>query len=121
LDGALAVDDDLLARLVDLGAAEVPQERIRERGRIAEAVSERLPDWLALGLELLANLAILVPRLGEFLGPDLLEQRAPIGDGVGADPVWHRQPPATDLRARAEHIVEAPLALADGFGDVGHI
>src|SRR5204863_8537714 len=50
LDRALRVDDDLLAGLVDLGAAEVPQERIGERRRIAEAVAERLPDRLALGL-----------------------------------------------------------------------
>src|SRR5207302_6415612 len=64
-DRALRVDDDLLARLVDLRAAEVPEERIGERRRIAEAVPQRLADGLALRLQLLADLAVLVPRLRE--------------------------------------------------------
>src|SRR5262249_2968008 len=55
LDGALAVDHDLLAGRVDLGASEVPQQRIGERGWIAEAVTQRLADRLALRLELLAD------------------------------------------------------------------
>src|SRR5262249_36483549 len=66
LQRALGVDRDLLTAGVDLGAAEVPEERIRERGRVAEAVAQRLADRLALGLELLADVAILVPRLREF-------------------------------------------------------
>src|SRR5262249_37784949 len=73
LDRALAVEDALLAALVDLGTAEVPQKRVGERRGIAEAVAERLSDRLALGLELFADLAVLVPRLGEFLRADLVE------------------------------------------------
>src|SRR5206468_1391232 len=71
LDRALAVDRDLLARLVDFGTTEVPQERIGEGRRIPEAVTERLADRLALRLELSADFAILVPRLRKLLRPDL--------------------------------------------------
>src|SRR5258705_48550 len=77
LERALGVDHDLLAARVDLGTAEVPQERIGEDWRIAEAVAQRLPDGLALGLELLADLAVLVPGLREFFRPDLVEPRPP--------------------------------------------
>src|SRR5437870_1098595 len=63
LERALRVDRDLLAALVDLGTAEIPQERVGEGRRITEAVTERLADRLALGLELLADLAVFVPGL----------------------------------------------------------
>src|SRR5882762_483427 len=67
LDGALAVDHDLLAARVHLSAAEIPEERIGEGWRVTEAVAERLAHRLALGLELLSHLAPLVPRLRELL------------------------------------------------------
>src|SRR5262249_32999386 len=118
LEGALRVDRDLLARLVDLGAAEVPQERIAEGRRIAEAVPERLSDWLALGLELLAGLAILVPRLRKLLEANFVEPRSPVGDRVSNDAVGHGEPLAADLGARVEHVIEAGLTLTDRLGDV---
>src|SRR4030095_16983727 len=71
LDRALAVDHDLLAGAVPLGAAEIPQERIRERRRVAKAVTQRLADRLALGFELLARLAPLLPRPGGLGEPGL--------------------------------------------------
>src|SRR4029450_9145558 len=72
LERALGVDHDLLAAPVDLGTAEVPQERVGEDRRIAEAVAERLPDRLALGLELLADVAVFVPGLRELFRADLV-------------------------------------------------
>src|SRR5947208_6947738 len=113
LQRALGVDRDLLPARVDLGAPEVPEERIREDGRITEAVAERLADRLALGLELLADLAILVPGLWEFLDADLVEPRPPIRDGVSAATVGHGQPPSPDLGARVEDVVVAALGLPD--------
>src|SRR5260370_11194956 len=70
-DRALAVDHDLLAACVHLGAAEVPEQRIGEGRRVAEAVAQGLADRLALGLELLAPFPPLVPRLRELLDPHL--------------------------------------------------
>src|SRR5262249_32882282 len=64
LDRALAVEHDLLARLVGLGGAVGPGHRIGERRRIAERVAERLAVRLALLLETGEELARLVPRLG---------------------------------------------------------
>src|SRR5204863_6164316 len=110
---ALAVDGDLLARLVALSAPEVPRQRVGEGRRVAEAVAERLPEGLALGLELLADLAILVPRLGELLHADLGEPRAPVGDRVADDGVGHGQPATVDLGGGVEDLVEAALGLAD--------
>src|SRR5262245_47186283 len=40
-------------------------------GRVAEGVTGRLADRVALGLELLAELAVLLPGLGELLGAHL--------------------------------------------------
>src|SRR2546425_6715566 len=50
------------------GVLDVLEER-----RITEAVTERLTNGLALGLELLADLAVLVPGFGELLDADLVE------------------------------------------------
>src|SRR5215510_417847 len=118
LDRALRVERDLLAARVDLGAAEIPEERIGERRRIAEAVAERLTHRLALDLELLAGLPVLVPGLRELLEADVVEPRPPIGDRVTAAAVRHRQPLAVHAGAGAEHVVEAALRLADRLGDV---
>src|SRR3982074_1959850 len=62
------VDVDSLAVLLDLGAAPRPQVGVAERRRVAERVTERLTDRPALGLELLTNLAILLPSVGEGRG-----------------------------------------------------
>jgi hypothetical protein len=84
-------------------------------------VAEGLADGLALGLELLADLAVLLPGLRELLGADLVEPRAPVGDGVADDRVGHREPLAADPRRRLEHLIEAALGLADGVGHVGDV
>src|SRR5262249_13587441 len=113
LERALGVDRDLLAARVDLGPAEVPEERVGEDRRITEAVAQRLPDRLALGLELLADLAVLVPGLREFLDADLVEPRASVRDGVAAAAMGHGQPLSADLGARVEDVVVAALRLSD--------
>src|SRR5262249_58599214 len=100
----------------DLGAAEIPQVRIGERRRIAEAVAERLTHRLALGLELLPRFPVLVPGLRELLETDVIEPRPAIGDRVTDAAVRHRQPLAVHAGAGAEHVVEAALRLSDRLG-----
>src|SRR5574341_1585796 len=73
VDGALAVDHDLLAGGVSLRAAERPEQGVRPGRRVAEGVAERLAVGLALLLERGGRLAQLVPRPGEPVEADLLE------------------------------------------------
>src|SRR5207237_8978306 len=80
LDGLLAVQDDLLARLIDLRPPEAPHERLGPRGSVAEGVSEGLADRLAFLLELHADLAQLVERLGPRALSALVEPRLAIGE-----------------------------------------
>src|SRR2546428_2491097 len=75
LDGPLAVDGDLLARLVGLGPAERPEHRVREGRSVAEGMAERLAIRLALLLERGEDLARLVPRLRELAGARPLRPR----------------------------------------------
>src|SRR5207244_5172926 len=84
LDGLLVVEH-ALAGLVGLGGAEVPQQRIRPGRRVAERVAERLPDGMSLLLELDAEVAILLERLGRRAGPDLREPRLSIRDEQARD------------------------------------
>src|SRR2546427_574858 len=112
LEGALAIDGDLLAGLVGLGPAERPEHRVREGRSVAEGVAQRLAVRLALLLEGSEDLARLVPRLRELAGAGLLEPRPAIGNGVADDRVRHRQPLAVDLARRRPDAVEAPSALA---------
>ena len=121
LDGALAVDDDLLAGLVGLGAAEGPEHRVGEGRRVAEGVAEGLPVGLALLLEDGEDLAGLVPGLGIAAGAGLLEPRLPIGDRVADDRVRHREPLAVDLAGGRPHVVEATFGLGQIGGDVAHV
>src|SRR5579864_8970308 len=67
-DGRLAVEDNLLATLIDLHAAERPQEWIPERRRVAEAVAEGLDERLAFRFQLFADGAVLVPGFGKIAG-----------------------------------------------------
>src|SRR5712692_2479037 len=121
LNGALGVDRDLLAGPVDLGAAEAPEQRIGERRRVSGAVAEGLPDGLALGLELLANLAPFVPGLRELLDADFRVPRASVGDGVADDAVGYGQPLAVHFRRDVEDVVVALLRLPDRLGHVRHV
>src|SRR5205807_2833194 len=72
LDGlrrALALDGRLAAA-VGLGAAEIPQQWIGPGRRVAEGVAQRLAVGMALLLELGADRAQVVVRLGEGRDPD---------------------------------------------------
>src|SRR5262245_2125904 len=88
LDDLFLVAVDRLAVLLDLAAAPRPQVGVAERRRVAERVAERLADRPALGFELLANLAILFPRVGEGRGVDLVEPGFPVGDHGADDRPW---------------------------------
>src|SRR5258708_23834184 len=92
VDDLLLVDVDSLAVLLDLGAAPRPHVGVAERRRIAERVAERLTDRPAHGLELLANLAILLPGVGEGRGADLVEPRFSVGDHGADDSPWQGDP-----------------------------
>src|SRR5262249_22149741 len=72
-DGLLAVDDDRLAIGLDLLAAPGPQIGIGKSWGIAEGVAQGLADRPALGVELLADLAIGLPGVGERGYSDLLQ------------------------------------------------
>src|SRR5437762_3904827 len=87
LHRALGIEDDTLAGGIRLGAPVAPQARVREGRRIAEAVSQRLADGPALGLELSACLAPGVHRRGEFGEADLRVPRAAPGHRVAAGAV----------------------------------
>jgi hypothetical protein len=80
LDRLLAVEHDGLAVGLDLLAAPRPQVGIAERRRVAEGVAERLADRPALGLQLLAGLAVLLPGVGKLVVADFLEPRFAVGD-----------------------------------------
>src|SRR5512145_3499537 len=82
---------------------------------------QRLADRLPLGLELLPDLTVFVPGLWKLLGANLVEPRAPVGDGVADDGVGYREPAAADPGGRLEHFVEPALRLADRLGDVGYV
>src|SRR5207253_1092356 len=111
----------LLAGPVDLGAAEAPEQRIGERRRVSGAVAERLPDGLALGLELPANLTPFVPGLRELLDADFRVPRASVGDGVADDAVGYGQPLAVHFRRDVEDVVVTLLRLPDRLGHVRHV
>src|SRR5437879_3762634 len=83
LDGLLAVEDHLAVGL-DLLTAPRPKVRIGESRSVAEGVAECLAERPALGFELLADRAILLPRVGELRRTNLLEPRFAIGNH-GAD------------------------------------
>src|SRR6202035_376624 len=88
----LAVEDHGLAVLLDLHAAERPEERIPERRRIAEAVAERLAERMAVGLQLLSHGPVFVPGLGKLVDASLGEPRLAIGVLGAEDVTWHAEP-----------------------------
>src|SRR3989442_231886 len=78
LQRALAVEHDLLAALVGLGAAVRPQHRVGEGRRVAEGVAERLTVRLALLLHHREELAGVLPGLGVLVGARFLEPGAAV-------------------------------------------
>src|SRR5207244_9778913 len=121
LDGALALEHDLLVRLVGLGGAEGPGHRVGEGRGIAEGVAERLAVRLALLPEPGEQLARLVPRLRVVAGARFFEPRLAVGDGVADDRVRHREPLAVDLAGGRPHLVEAALRLGQGARHLAHV
>src|SRR5207302_4046340 len=120
LDGPTAIDHDLLAGLVRLGAPEGPEHRVREGGRVTEGVAESLAIRLALLLEDGEELSGIVPRLREFARSGVLQPRLAIGDGVAHDGVRDAEPLAVDVARGREHVIEPSLGLAELAGHIGH-
>src|SRR3989449_11230863 len=121
LERLLRVDGDGPAVLLDLLAAPCPHEGVPEHGRIPEGVTGGLADRVPFGLDLRADLPVLLPRLRELLGADFFEQRLPISDLAPHDRVRDSAPGAADLAELRHRGVEAALSFAGRLGDVAHI
>src|SRR5205085_8836552 len=94
LDRLLAVERHRLAVRLDLLAAPRPQIGIPEHHRVAEAVAERLTERTALGLELFAGRAVLLPSLRKLAVAvtDFREPRGAVGEQPAADAPRHADP-----------------------------
>src|SRR5262249_15793638 len=121
LNGLLAVERNGLAVLLDLLAAPRPQIRIEKSRRIAETVSHGLAERLALGLELLAGIAVLVPGFRKLGETDRLEPRFAIGVLVAKDAPRHAQPFLAVIGDRDRLFVKAALVLAEFLGHFAHV
>src|SRR5258705_922353 len=121
VDDLFLVDVDSLAVLLNLGAAPRPHVGVAERRRVAECVTERLADRPAHGLELLANLAILLPGVWEGRGADLVEPRFSVGDHGADDSPWQGDKLLAVDRVRFAQIVVAVFRLAHAAREVGHV
>ena len=121
VDDLLLVDVDGLAVLLNLGAAPRPQIGVAEGRRVAEGVAERLTDRPARGFELLANLAILLPGVGEGRRADLVEPRFSVGDHGADDSPWQGDPLLAVGRVRFAQIVVAVFGLAHTACEVGQV
>ena len=121
VDDLFFVDVDSLAVLLNLGAAPRPHVGVAERRRVAECVAERLTDRPALGLELLANLAILLPGVGEGRGADLVKPRFSVGDHGADDGPWHGDPLLAVRRVRFAQIVVPAFGFAHTACEVGQV
>ncbi len=120
-DRLLGVDHDRLAVSIDLLAAPRPHVRIGEAGRVAERMAERLADRPALGLQLLAGVAVGLPGLGELGDTDLLEPRLAVGDHAADHRPRHAHEHLAVTADRAGILEETALALADFLGDVAEV
>ena len=119
---ALELMHDGLAVGLDLLAAPRPHVRIGEARRVAEGVAERLAERTALGLQLLGDLAIGLPGVGELGCADLVEPRLAIGDHAADHGPRHAHVHALAVRADGLGVlVDAALALADFLGQRAHV
>src|SRR5580704_14879998 len=86
-------------------------------------MAERLAERAALGLELLAGLAVLLPRLRELAAviADLREPRFAIGDLQADDAPRRRDPFLAVVGDRLRRVVEAALRLAELVRHVAHV
>src|SRR6266567_1362560 len=75
----------------------------------------------AHGFELLANLAILLPSVGEGRGADLVEPRFSVGDHGAHDSPWQGDPLLAVGRVRFAQIVVAAFGLAHTTCEVGQV
>src|SRR4030095_15512781 len=121
-DRLLGVDDDGLAVGLDFLAAPRPHVRIGEARRVTKGVAERLAERTALGLQLLGDLAIALPGVGELGRADLVEPRLAIGDHAADHGPRHAHVHALAVGAdRLGILVDAALALADFLGQRAHV
>ena len=94
-----------LPDLVDLHAAEAPQQRIGEGRRVAEGVAERLADRQVVVLELPADLEILVPGVGHG-ETQLLEHVLAVDDRVADVEQRHAPGDPVDRGGAARPVVQ---------------
>src|SRR4029450_9382150 len=86
---------------------------VPERRSVTEGVPGGLADRETLGLQLLADLAVALPGLGELLRANLVEQGLPVGDQPADDDVRGGAPDAVHLGQALGGRVVAALLLAD--------
>src|SRR6266496_3684334 len=122
-DGLLAVEHHRLAVGTELLTAEGPQERIPERGGIAEGMARGLPERMPGRLQFLAGGAIVVPGLRELAVAvaDLGEPRFAVGEQPGDDRPRYAEPFLAVVAGNLEEIPMAALLLADLLNDVADI
>src|SRR6185436_13882845 len=80
LQRLLAVERDRLAVGLELLAAERPEIRIGEGGRVIIGMTERLPDRPVFCLEQLAGCPITLPGVGKLGDADLVEPGFAVAD-----------------------------------------
>ena len=120
-DVSLVLITDRLAVGIDLLAAPRPHVRIGEARRVAEGVAQRLAERPALGLQLLADLAIALPGVGELGRADLVEPRLAIGDHAADHRPRHAHEHLAVAADRAGVGEQAAFALADFLGELAHV
>src|SRR5712691_1041047 len=81
-------------------------------------VAERLPDRVALRLQLLAGVVVLLPGFRESAVADFLEPRFAVGDHAADDRPRHRHELLAVVGVVAAELVIPALRLADRLGDV---
>ena len=95
-------------------------QRIAPVVRVVDAVTERLPERPALGLQGAADLAEVVPRL-RVLEPGFLEPVLAIRDRPRDDELRHADPAAAGHAVDLRVVVPAALLAADLLGHVAHV
>src|SRR5882757_5971986 len=121
VDHLFLVDLDGFSVLLDLGAAPRPHIGVAERRRVAEGVAERLTDRPAHRFELLANLAILLPRVREGRGADFVEPRFSVGDHGADNCPWQGDKLLAIDRVRFAQIIVAVFGLAHAASELGQV
>src|SRR5215213_4362740 len=122
VDELRLVDGDGGAVFLDFHRAVSPHERVGKRRRVALAVPQGLPKWLAHFLEFLAESKQLIVRLREvvlgILDARFLDQANAISERGARVAVWNAVPLTVDRSGINHPVVETPVFLAHCLGEI---